>query len=89
MNFARVKNGPMAGDLVRTSVHVRSPACIIDAVPPRNPYASGYGRKIPTRYRVRTIDQKWRRVYVVCFSNVGTSYIIENGQPVIVDLIES
>ena len=37
--------------------------------------ATGYGSKIPTPYMVRTIDQKWRRVYCAIFSNVGTCYV--------------
>ena len=36
--------------------------------------ASGYGNKIPTRYMVRFAN-KWRRVYVAVWSNVGTCYI--------------
>ena len=36
--------------------------------------ATGYGRKIPTRYMVQ-YGGKWRRVYCCIFSNVGTLYI--------------
>lgn len=36
--------------------------------------ASGYGRRIPTRYMVR-LNGKWRRVYCCIFSNSGTLYI--------------
>ena len=36
--------------------------------------ATGYGNKIPTRYMVRFAN-KWRRVYVAVWSNVGTCYI--------------
>ena len=36
--------------------------------------ASGYGRRIPTRYMVR-LNGKWRRVYCCVFSNIGTLYI--------------
>lgn len=36
--------------------------------------ASGYGRRIPTRYMIR-IDGKWRRVYCIIFSNCGTLFI--------------
>ena len=36
--------------------------------------ASGYGRKIPTRYMVQ-VAGKWRRVYCCQFSNAGTCYI--------------
>lgn len=84
MEFLRVKEGPHAGEFVR--VRPTGPAIIRDAIAPRNPYPTGYGRKIPTAYRVRTIDQRWRRVYVVRFSNVGTAYIIEKGQRVIVEI---
>ena len=36
--------------------------------------ASGYGKRIPTRYMVR-FNGKWRRVYCAIFSNSGTCYI--------------
>lgn len=36
--------------------------------------ATGYGRKIPTRYMVQHRG-KWRRVYCCVFSNSGTLYI--------------
>lgn len=36
--------------------------------------ASGYGRRIPTRYKV-LFNSRWRRVYVCCYSNSGTAYI--------------
>ena len=36
--------------------------------------ASGYGRKIPTRYMVQ-LNGRWRRVYCCIFSNVGTCYV--------------
>ena len=36
--------------------------------------ATGYGRKIPTRYMVHH-GGKWRRVYCCVFSNSGTLYI--------------
>ena len=50
----------------------------------RNPYASGYGAKIPTAYRVR-YDSRWYRVYVMCWSNSGTAYITSRGQRLVID----
>jgi len=41
----------------------------------------GYGRKIPTRYQVLLKDKRWRRVYVCCFSNSGTAYIVTKDEP--------
>lgn len=38
--------------------------------------ASGYGRKIPTRYMLQLADKRWRRVYVCQISNAGTSYVL-------------
>lgn len=38
--------------------------------------ASGYGKRIPTRHKV-FFNDRWRRVYVCCFSNSGTAYIGE------------
>ena len=48
--------------------------------------ASGYGSRIPTRYMVRTIDSKWRRVYCAIFSNSGTLYVMHGKQKTIVEL---
>lgn len=36
--------------------------------------ATGYGKRIPTRYMVR-YNGKLRRVYCAIYSNVGTCYI--------------
>jgi hypothetical protein len=41
---------------------------------PPNPYASGYGAKIPTRYMLKTRG-RWRRVYCAQFSNAGTAWV--------------
>lgn len=35
---------------------------------------SGYGKRIPTIHKV-LFNNKWRRVYVCIYSNVGTCYI--------------
>lgn len=45
---------------------------------PRNPYATGYGARIPSRWQVKWAG-RWRRVYVACFSNSGTAYIGKPG----------
>jgi hypothetical protein len=49
--------------------------------------ASGYGNKIPTSFRILYRSgvrggveyAHWRRVYVICYSNVGSAYIIVKG----------
>ena len=38
--------------------------------------ASGYGRKIPSRYMVR-LNNKWRRVYHAIWGNIGTAYVTD------------
>jgi hypothetical protein len=85
MEFALVKSGLFSGDLVRYSFTTGNPSLMVTPPPPVRS-ATGYGRKLPTRYKVRTIDQRWRRVYCCCFSNVGTCYIVQNGENVIVDI---
>ena len=46
--------------------------------------ASGYGRRIPTRYMVQ-VNGKWRRVYCCQISNAGTCYIGKlDANPIIV-----
>jgi hypothetical protein len=47
--------------------------------------ASGYGGKIPTRHMIRYAG-KWRRVYVMCYSNSGTAYVIVNGTDTVLDI---
>lgn len=46
--------------------------------------ASGYGRKIPTRYMVAHADgrggYRWHRVYSIVMGNAGTAYIIVRGR---------
>ena len=46
---------------------------------PRFYSASGYGKKIPTRWQLK-IDGRWYRVYVIQFSNAGSAYVIIQGE---------
>jgi hypothetical protein len=46
--------------------------------------ASGYGLKLTSPRVVRLSDGRVRRVYVTCFSNIGTSWITVDGEKVIV-----
>ena len=39
----------------------------------------GYGSKISTCYKVK-VENKWRRVYATCFSNVASHWVIINKQ---------
>lgn len=54
-----------------------------DATAAPNPYATGYGSKIPTRYWVRlTTDSPasgWRRVYAMQYGNAASLYILSRG----------
>lgn len=45
---------------------------------PRNPYAMGYGKKIPTSVMVYHLG-RWRRVYCTCYSNAGSLWINVRG----------
>lgn len=36
--------------------------------------ATGYGSRIPTRYMVK-VNNRWQRVYCICYSNSGTLFI--------------
>ena len=38
---------------------------------------TGYGNKIPTQYMLR-IDNRWHRVYCICYSNSGSLYVLRN-----------
>ena len=41
---------------------------------------TGYGRKIRTSWELR-INKRWHRIYVVCYSNAGSSYVLIAGKP--------
>jgi len=45
--------------------------------------ASGYGSKLPTRYKIK-YDNRWYRVYSCCHSNVSTEFVRIQGEIVIV-----
>lgn len=56
----------------------------------RNPYRTGYGAKIPTEYRLMCrgpleaangAPYRQRRVYVACYGNAGSAYVLVNGTP--------
>lgn len=47
--------------------------------------ATGYGGKIPTGYVVKH-NGKWRRVYLKVYSNIGTMFVMQGKEKVIVDL---
>lgn len=51
-----------------------------------NPYASGYGPQIPTAHRLR-YPQRWYRVYVMCWGDSGTPYIISRGRKLVLDAV--
>jgi hypothetical protein len=42
--------------------------------------AQGYGSKIPTAFMLQLDGKRWHRVYVVCFSNAGSAYVVSKGQ---------
>lgn len=47
--------------------------------------ASGYGSKIPTRYKVKH-NNRWKRVFCRIYSNIGTLYIMQGKERIIVDI---
>lgn len=51
-----------------------------DATPPPTT-ATGYGRKLPTSLWVQLShpDRRWRRVWVSCWSNAGTAWVVVGG----------
>ena len=51
--------------------------------------ASGYGRKLTSRYCILLPgEKKPRRLYIVQFSNTGTHYIVRNGKPEYPDSVD-
>jgi len=49
--------------------------------------ASGYGKKIPTHYKVKN-GGRWQRVYCCTASNIGSLYIISNGKKLAVEIYD-
>lgn len=47
---------------------------------PPNRSRSGYGNKLPTSWELQLKDKRWRRVYVIQWSNAGSAYIIVKGE---------
>jgi hypothetical protein len=47
--------------------------------------ATGYGKRLTTQYQVR-FNGKWRRVYCVQYSNIGTLYIGKLSDNLIVNI---
>ena len=65
---AYLQHGKAGGPYRTESVPVK------ETEAPRFYSASGYGSRIPTEYMVWSAS-RWRRVYCVCWSNVGSLYI--------------
>lgn len=57
---------------------------IVDAnTPTYNQSVSGYGPKIPTRYRLKLKnDPRIRRVYAAVYGNSGSTYVVIGGEDV-------
>lgn len=45
---------------------------------------TGYGSKLPTSHMLR-INNRWRRVYAICYGNASTCFIMLNRMRYIVD----
>lgn len=55
-------------------------------VPRSGQTVSGYGGRIPTRYKVRYGAQnRWYRVYMMQYGNAGTAYITVAGKDLVLD----
>lgn len=51
---------------------------------PHNPYATGYGAKIPSG-KMALVNGKWQRVYVACYSNAGSAWVQVKGERVLIE----
>lgn len=47
--------------------------------PPRNRSRTGYGSKLPSSWMLQLDNKRWHRVYIVCWSNAGSAYVVESG----------
>ena len=82
MNWAQVKQGPLAGQPFKISYDKTSPRVAIREV--KVPVT---GRKRATKYMVQTFDNKWRRVYSHTENGVKTFYVVHEGSPTIVEIL--
>ena len=51
---------------------------IIDATKTDAPFsrsATGYGNRIPTDWKIKLDNNRWYRVYAICYSNSASVYI--------------
>lgn len=47
---------------------------------PRHRSRTGYGNKLPTSWELQLDDKRWRRVYIVQWSNAGSPYVLVGGE---------
>lgn len=47
--------------------------------PPQSPYRNGYGKRIPSSWLLQLDGKQWHRVYVICYSNSGSPYVLSKG----------
>lgn len=47
--------------------------------PPPNRNVYGYGSKIPLAWELE-IDGRWHRLYMVCYGNSGSPYVVVKGE---------
>lgn len=52
---------------------------------PLNPYATGYGAKIPSAYMLK-LNGRWHRVYAMVYGNSGTHYVVHRGETKILEI---
>ena len=85
-------HGPYPADFVRGGLVAflgddwNQAPCIV-ANQPRLLSRTGYGRKMPQRYKVWH-NRKWKRVYAACYGNAATLYILKGEEWIIVKSIE-
>ena len=48
--------------------------------------AFGYGNALRTSWQV-FVEKRWRRVYCTIHGNIGTTWVILNKEPVLVDIL--
>lgn len=67
---------------IESKVTYLDPAQVVSkrrTVTPPNRSRSGYGSKLPTSWQLQLKDKRWRRVYVIQWSNAGSAYILSKG----------
>ena len=72
-DFLRYATGENLGQFVRIKQQPQDLKITVNTQ--KNPYITGYGKKVPTMHAIKSHTGHWLRVYCQIFSNIGTCWV--------------